>query len=362
MSLQIQNVSKNFKQFRAVNNVSFTVEPGEIVSILGPSGCGKSTLLQMVAGLQSLDEGEIKLDGKIISSSRLTIPPEKRGINMVFQDYALWPHMTVVQNIFYGSKIRKVNKQEQAETKNFLFNLLQLNGLESRYPSELSGGQQQRVAIARALSTKPALLLLDEPLSNLDMQLRFEMRNELSYLLRKLGTTALHVTHDPLEAYALADRILMLREGQIEQFGTPMEVRQAPASLWVAGLLGMTNRLSAIAKDSTSVQIGDAIIHGNGTLTDGDDIIVVMDSEALKIEKNKIESLENSLHGRVTHSIFEGHKWRIMVETAGGRLTVLHSERVEVNKEVVVSFERKHTFLYKQTEQAASPFLVHNRM
>ncbi|MFJ8065902.1 ABC transporter ATP-binding protein [Psychrobacillus sp. NPDC096426] len=364
MSLQIQNVSKIFKQFRAVNDVSFTVEPGEIVSILGPSGCGKSTLLQMVAGLQSLDEGEIRLDGKIISSPNMTLPPEKRGINMVFQDYALWPHMTVVQNIFYGSKIRKVNKQEQAETKNFLFNLLQLNGLENRYPSELSGGQQQRVAIARALSTKPTLLLLDEPLSNLDMQLRFEMRNELSYLLRKLGTTALHVTHDPLEAYALADRILMLREGQIEQYGTPMEVRQAPASLWVAGLLGMTNRLMATAKDSASVKIGDAIIRGNGTLTNGDDVIVVMDSEALKIGENgnEINSLKNSLHGRVTHSIFEGHKWRIMVETAGGRLTVLHGEQVEVNKEVVVSFERNHTFLYKQTEQVAPPFLVHNRM
>lgn len=362
MSLQIQNVSKKFNHFRAVDNVSFTVEPGEIVSILGPSGCGKSTLLQIVAGLQSLDEGEIKLNGEVISSPRFTLPSEKRGINMVFQDYALWPHMTVLQNIFYGSKIRKVNKQEQVENKDFLFNLLQLSGLENRYPSELSGGQQQRVAIARALSTKPALLLLDEPLSNLDMQLRFEMRNELSYLLRQLGTTALHVTHDPIEAYALADRILMLREGKIEQFGTPMEVRQAPASLWVAGLLGMTNRLLGTVHNKQSVQIGASNIRGIGTLAENGDVIVVMDSEALKIEENLLDSQMNSLQGRVTHSIFEGHKWRIMLETTGGRLTVLHDGPVEVNKKVMVSFDPSHTFLYMQTEQVVAPLLVRSGM
>ena len=360
MSLQIQNVSKKFNQFHAVDKVSFAVQPGEIVSILGPSGCGKSTLLQIVAGLQSLDEGEITLNGEVISSSHFTLPPEKRGINMVFQDYALWPHMTVRQNIFYGSKVRKVNKQEQSENQKFLFNLLQLNGLEHRYPSELSGGQQQRVAIARALSTKPELLLLDEPLSNLDMQLRFEMRNELSYLLRKLGTTALHVTHDPVEAYALADRILMLRDGKIEQFGTPMEVRQAPASLWVAGLLGMNNRLQAVAINSNTVRIGASILHGIGTLTVNEDVIVVMDSEALKLEEQQIDSQQNTLNGRVTHSIFEGHRWRIMLETAGGRLTVLHDVSVEVDRDVMVSFDPSDTFLYIQPEQAATPFLVNS--
>lgn len=351
MSLQIQNVSKRFNDVQAINQVSFTVQTGEIVSILGPSGCGKSTLMQIVAGLQSLDSGEVILDGEVISSPKYTTPPEKRGINMVFQDYALWPHMTVLQNIFYGLKIRKTNKNELIEKQKFLFDLLQLHGLENRYPSELSGGQQQRVAIARALSTNPALLLLDEPLSNLDMQLRFEMRTELSYLLRQFGTTVLHVTHDPLEAYALADRILMLRDGKVEQLGTPQEVRESPASLWVAGLLGMTNRLKGVPLSTSSVKIGDAIIVGSGNVSTNNDAIVVMDSAALRIQdsSHQMEQNLNMLEGTVTHAVYEGQKWRIILQTAGGRLSVLHHERFDVNTVIHVEFEPKNTFLFSHT-------------
>ncbi|WP_346235330.1 ABC transporter ATP-binding protein [Lysinibacillus telephonicus] len=349
MSLKIQNVSKKFKDFQAINDVSFTVETGEIVSILGPSGCGKSTLMQIVAGLQTLDSGQVTLNGNVISSVKHIVPPEKRGINMVFQDYALWPHMTVLQNIFYGSKIRKEDKFELLKKQNFLFNLLQLNGLENRYPSELSGGQQQRVAIARALSTNPSLLLMDEPLSNLDMQLRFEMRTELSYLLRQFGTTVLHVTHDPLEAYSLADRILILREGRIEQFGTPEEVRQNPASLWVAGLLGMTNRITATQLTETTAKVGESIISGIGQLSMSSDAVIVVDSDALRILKHMEDSNNaNKIDAKVTHVIYEGQKWRIILQTAGGRISALSKERFEVNQAVKVAFEPQQTFLFSK--------------
>ncbi len=357
MSLQIQNVSKKFNHFQAIKDISFTVEAGEIVSILGPSGCGKSTLMQIVAGLLPLDAGEVILNGKVISSSKFTLPPEKRDINMVFQDYALWPHMTVLQNILYGLKIRKTDKNEMVKKQRFLFDLLQLNGLENRYPSELSGGQQQRVAIARALSTNPTLLLLDEPLSNLDMQLRFEMRTELSYLLRQFGTTVLHVTHDPLEAYALADHILMLRDGQVEQFGTPEEVSQSPASLWVAGLLGMTNRIKATPLRSTSAIIGKSIIEGIGNISTLSDVVVVINSDALHLsmDNSKVPNSMNTIIGTVTHAVYEGNKWRIILETPGGRISALHNEKMELNKEILISFEQRNTFLFSQAETENSP-------
>nr|WP_106783311.1 ABC transporter ATP-binding protein [Lysinibacillus timonensis] len=349
MSLKIQNVSKKFNDFQAINDVSFTVNNGEIVSILGPSGCGKSTLMEIVAGLQTVDSGEVTLNEKVISSVKHIVPPEKRGINMVFQDYALWPHMNVSQNIFYGSKIRKEEKFELLKKQKFLFDLLQLNGLENRYPSELSGGQQQRVAIARALSTNPSLLLMDEPLSNLDMQLRFEMRTELSYLLRQFGTTVLHVTHDPLEAYALADRILILREGRIEQFGTPEEVRQNPASLWVAGLLGMTNRIKAIPISKTTAKIGESNVSGIGQLSMDHDAVVVVDSDAIQIHTYQQDCHDlNTIDGKITHVIYEGHKWRIILQTVGGRISALSNKRLEVSQDVKIVFEPKHTFLFSQ--------------
>lgn len=354
MALTIQNVSKRFNSFQVLSDVSFSMETGEIVSILGPSGCGKSTLLQMVAGLQSPDTGEIFLDDQLLSSSSYVMPPEKRPINMVFQDYALWPHMTVMQNIFYGEKLKKTKKEIIQEKKDFLFQLLKLNGLEDRYPAQLSGGQQQRVAIARALSTEPKLLLMDEPLSNLDMQLRYEMRNELSYLLRRLGTTVLHVTHDPLEAYSLADRILILRDGQIEQFGNPKEVHEQPASLWVAGLLGMSNRISGTAMQVQSnseqqVQVGKSQIIGKGNVKPGSKVVVTMEPENIHVSSKmdpQVPEKINCLTGKVVHTIYEGSRWRLIVETDGGKVTLLHQEPIPTKTVIGLSFSIKDTHIF----------------
>ncbi|MGG3887618.1 ABC transporter ATP-binding protein [Metabacillus fastidiosus] len=357
MSLIIQNISKNFNGLQVLEDISLSVNTGEIISILGPSGCGKSTLLQLVAGLQLPSSGEIILHNELLSSSKFLLPPERRPINMVFQDYALWPHMTIEQNVVYGLKLKKVKKNIIEEKKHKLFELLSLRGLENRFPVQLSGGQQQRVAIARALATEPKLLLMDEPLSNLDMQLRYEMRNELSYLLRQLGTTVLHVTHDPLEAYALADRILILREGSIEQLGTPKQVCEQPASLWVAGLLGMTNRLQGIAvneqlSDGQAVLIGETLITGRGEVKEGKEAVVMINSEDIKVLEQTSAALnDNCLQGKVIHAVYEGKKWRIIIHTAGGRVTALHEKELPTDTTVHLEFPLKDTLVFAKKDE-----------
>ncbi|KAB8137506.1 ABC transporter ATP-binding protein [Gracilibacillus oryzae] len=354
MSLQVQNISKNYKEFFALNNVSFSIDSGEIISILGPSGCGKSTLLQLIAGLQQPDQGKIILENQTISDSSYLLPPEKRPINMVFQDYALWPHMDVRKNVFYGMRKNEKSRKEKEELASSLFTLLHLEGLEEKYPAQLSGGQQQRVAIARALATEPALLLLDEPLSNLDMQLRHEMRNELSYLLRRLRTTVLHVTHDPLEAYALADRILVLRDGKIEQFDTPEQVRENPASLWVAGLLGLNNRLDGIINKIEdagryTVMVGDNTIIGFGDLLQTNNVTIIIDSEEIKVVQGKAANTGvNTVDGKVMYSVYEGKKWRLNIETSGGILHVLHASPIASGTAVTLLFQPEDTLIFSK--------------
>lgn len=349
MSLIVQNVSKKYNQQKVLENISFTMKEGEVLSILGPSGCGKSTLLQIVAGLQDLNDGEIRLNDQVISSKKYSASPETRGINMVFQDYALWPHLTVEKNIRYGLKMQKKPKEKRDAKVQFLLDLLQLRGLENRYPSELSGGQQQRVAIARALATEPKLLLLDEPLSNLDMQLKFEMRNELSKLLKEFKTTALHVTHDPLEAYALADKILILRNGHIEQFGTPHEVRGNPASLWVAGLLGMTNRVNGIAHSTNSIKIGDHIIRAKGQLEKDERCVLVTGTETTTIHRQHVD---NSFAGVISHIVYEGEKWRLIIETTDGSVTSLTEKIYEKGDKVWVEIHPEKAWIYPDYKES----------
>ena len=237
--LELQNVVKNYGRTPVLGGVSMEVKEGEIISVLGPSGCGKSTLLRIIAGILPLDQGLVRIRGREVSDKRRTLPPEKRGINMVFQDFALWPHMKVEDNITYGLKVGKVDPAECRKRVEEIAGLLHLDGLMSRYPAELSGGQQQRVAIARALVTKPSILLLDEPLCNLDVQLRIEMRTEMAYLFHKLKTTVFHVTHDPSEAFAMADRIIIMNRGRIDQADKPRTCYLRPGTALVAGLLGM---------------------------------------------------------------------------------------------------------------------------
>ncbi len=239
--IHIRNLVKKFQgNVTAVDSLSISIDDGEFVSFLGPSGCGKTTTLRMLAGLEDPTSGEILLDDQVLfsSSSGRYVPPEKRGMGLVFQSYALWPHMTVWDNIRFGLTQQKVPKDEQNERIASVIKLLQIQGLEKRYSFQISGGQQQRVALARMLALRPKILLLDEPLSNLDAQLRIEMRSELKRLHERLSNTTVFVTHDQLEAMTLSTRIAVMRDGKLQQYGTPMEIYREPANLFVAKFVG----------------------------------------------------------------------------------------------------------------------------
>lgn len=238
--LSVKNLNKIFGNYKAVDNVNFDIKNGEFFSLLGPSGCGKTTVIRMIAGFESLNGGDILIDGKSI----VNIPIEKREIGVVFQNYALFSNMKVKDNIIYGLKIRKKPKKEIEEILNYYLNLMGLEKLSDRFPHELSGGQQQRVALARALAIKPKLLLLDEPLSNLDLKLREEMREELMRIKNIAKITIIYVTHDQSEALYLADKIAVMNAGKICQFDSPKNIYNSPKNLFTAKFVGDTNIFS----------------------------------------------------------------------------------------------------------------------
>jgi iron(III) transport system ATP-binding protein len=235
--LSLVNLSKRFGKTVAVDDLNLEIQNGEIMTLLGPSGCGKTTTLRCIAGLLRPDEGDIFLGDRQVTD----MPPERRGVGLVFQNYALWPHMTVYENLSFGLKLRKISRQESAKKIRDALAMVRLSGFESRYPRQLSGGQQQRVALARALVIEPSLLLLDEPLSNLDAQLREEMRFEIRELQKNLGITSVYVTHDQSEALVLSDRIAILHEGELVQVGSPQDIYNHPGNRFVAGFIGLTS-------------------------------------------------------------------------------------------------------------------------
>lgn len=230
MKIQLKHLTKKFKDVVAVQDVNCTIENGEMVCLLGPSGCGKSTTLAMIAGLEMPTEGAIYFDGQDMSG----FEAEHRDIGMVFQDYALYPHMTVSENIQFPLKMRSVKKKERLEKVSQIAEMLQITKLLHRKPGQLSGGQQQRVAIARALVKQPKILLLDEPFSNLDARLRIELREDIRTLQKKLGITTIFVTHDQEEAMSISDRIILMNQGCVQQYGTPQELYRSPNNLFVA--------------------------------------------------------------------------------------------------------------------------------
>lgn len=234
VEVRVEGVTKRFGNVIAVNNVSLHVKHKEFVVLLGPSGCGKTTTLRCIAGLERVDEGEIYIGDEEVTD----LPPRKRGISMVFQSYAVFPHMKVFDNIAFGLKLKKVPMSEMKNRVEASAELLQIEGLLDRYPHQLSGGQKQRVALARALVVEPKVLLLDEPLSNLDALLRLRMRAELKYLHKKMGTTTIYVTHDQVEAMSLADRMSIMKDGEVLQFDSPDEVYRNPATLFIGGFIG----------------------------------------------------------------------------------------------------------------------------
>jgi iron(III) transport system ATP-binding protein len=246
--LKLDRISKQFPGASqpVVQDISLWVEPGELLSLLGASGCGKTTLLRLIAGFEQPQSGTIDLDGQRVAGDHRWVPPERRDIGMVFQDYALFPHLTVADNLAFGLQKSHRNPaglspQQRQERVSEMLELVNLSGFGQRYPHELSGGQQQRVALARALAPKPRLILLDEPLSNLDVQVRLKLRQEIRTALKHIGCTAILVTHDQEEALSISDRVAVLRQGQIEQLGTPEELYQTPASSFIAEFVCQAN-------------------------------------------------------------------------------------------------------------------------
>ena len=233
--IELNNIEKSFGKNKVINNFNLKIDDGEFVVLVGPSGCGKSTLLRMISGLESIDRGNIYLDKKLINN----LIPSKRGIAMVFQSYALYPHMNVYENMSFGLKMEKLSKKEINSKVNLAAKTLKIENLLERKPRQLSGGQRQRVAIGRAITRNPKLFLFDEPLSNLDAALRSEMRVEISRLHQKLNTNMIYVTHDQVEAMTLADKIVILNHGNIEQYGTPSEIYKNPNNVFVAEFIGM---------------------------------------------------------------------------------------------------------------------------
>jgi multiple sugar transport system ATP-binding protein len=241
VSIEIRDLTKTFGKVTALDSVSLTIEKGEFIVLLGPSGCGKTTLLRSIAGLETPDEGKVVIGDDVAFSSQqgIIIPSGKRNVGMVFQSYALWPHMPVHENIGFGLRLQKIPRQEMRQRVEQVLKDLAMDGLGERYPSELSGGQQQRVALARLLATKPPVFLMDEPLSNLDARLRLDMRSELKRLHHDIGVTTVYVTHDQTEAMTMADRVVVMKNGKVQQIGTPREIYQKPANLFVAEFVGM---------------------------------------------------------------------------------------------------------------------------
>tara|TARA_R110000851_G_scaffold28150_9_gene78871 strand:+ start:13578 stop:14672 length:1095 start_codon:yes stop_codon:yes gene_type:complete len=345
--LEIRGLSKHYGTGHGLHDLSLDVTAGEVLCVLGPSGCGKSTLLKLVSGLEAPDAGSIHIGGRRIAGPGFGLPPEKRPVNMVFQDYALWPHMRVRAIVGYG--LNRLPRPQRERRVDGLLAMLRLTAYANRYPRELSGGQQQRVAIARALATEPEVLLFDEPLSNLDVQLRQDMRHELAELFRDLGKTVLYVTHDPLEACAFGHRLLVLRQGRLEQLGETRTLFETPASPWVAALAGYDSRLRAevvaqpeagLCMASVAGQALTVRLRGEMAVDPGTPLSVMLHSTDLRIDGagDPADSARNTLSARVVQCIFEGRAWRLRLDLAGERLSLLSPDAVDCGTLLRVRF------------------------
>jgi putative spermidine/putrescine transport system ATP-binding protein len=274
----VKSINKTFGSKRALNNFSLTFAKGEFVTFLGPSGCGKSTALNCISGLIPITSGEIYIDHECIDDSVNKVPAEKRGFGMVFQNYALFPHLNVYNNIAFGPQLTKASKEAIREKVTRVLKLVHLEGYEEKFPSQMSGGEQQRVAIARCIVMEPRLLMLDEPLSNLDAKLRIDMRYELKTLHERLQITTIYVTHDQQEALALSDRIVVMKSGDIQQVGTPTDIYRRPANLFVADFMGYKNiwpaRITGVKENGEEMEFAIAIdgisLISKGTFTCND--------------------------------------------------------------------------------------------
>jgi ABC-type Fe3+/spermidine/putrescine transport system ATPase subunit len=342
--LSLQNISRSFGSTRAVADVSLDVEQGEFFGLLGPSGCGKTTTLRMIAGLEKPDSGSIRFQNADITN----LPPERRGFGMVFQNYALFPHLNVFENVAFGLRARHAAKEEMNQRVQSALELVQLPGYEKRAIDELSGGQQQRVAIARAIAIEPALLLFDEPLSNLDVSLREETRSELRELVTRLGLTAVYVTHDQEEAFALCDRIAVMVGGKLMQIGKPRELYEQPADIAVARFLGRNNLIRAMRLSSSKTGDGEfKTLDGGHTLhvpVERNELAPLNKPVVLAIRPEHVRltandgAVPNALRGTIREIVFAGATSTVRVDANGLFLEalVVQPDGLQVGEECAV--------------------------
>ena len=318
--IEIDHVNKSFGDFTAVDNAHFSIAQGEFFSMLGPSGCGKTTTLRMIAGFEQPTSGAIRLDGVDVSR----VPPNKRDVNTVFQQYALFPHMNVYDNVAFGPRSRKASKAEIAKRVPELLEIVRLADFANRRPSQLSGGQQQRVALARALVNLPKALLLDEPLGALDLKLRHAMQFELKRIQREVGITFVYVTHDQEEALTMSDRIAVMSDGRVEQIGTPTEIYDNPASVFVAGFIGQANlwpgAVTGRSGDTADiVALGGASLKGrcqSDALRSGIDAVLMVRPERITISANDPGPTSQRIRGTVVDLTFQGPIVRLVLHAS----------------------------------------------
>jgi len=355
VAIALEDVSKRFGKAEAVRNVTLAIGEGEFFSLLGPSGCGKTTTLRMIAGFEVPDEGRIVLQGKDVTS----VFSNRRPVNMVFQQYALFPHMSIYDNIAFGLKVKRVPRRDHRERVHEMLRVVELEGLERRRPRQLSGGQQQRVALARALVNRPAALLLDEPLGALDVKLRKQMQLELKRIQHALGTTFVYVTHDQEEALAMSDRIAVMNGGRVEQIGGPREIYEHPRTAFVADFIGSLNSFDLMVAELVGA-------YALARLGDGERVVMPVEAgthvgdalrAAVRPEQVQIGAMDSKvaeggsrLEGTIAEIVFLGMYTQFHVETRVGRLL---SHRLadevlsplEIGSHVVLSWEPEHTSL-----------------
>jgi iron(III) transport system ATP-binding protein len=317
-SVELRGLTKRYGANAVVDDISLKIEHGRLVSLLGPSGCGKTTTLRLIAGFIEPTQGEIAVGDRVVSSPTRTLPPEQRNMSMIFQSYALWPHMTVADNVAYGLTLRKkMNRERIAKKVSAILATTKLQALAERYPGELSGGQQQRVALARALIVEPETLLLDEPLSNLDANLREEMRFEVRRLHDQYRYTTVYVTHDQSEAMTTADLIAVMNLGKIEQVGPPEEIYDRPRSEFVARFIGSSNVVKGAVLDDSHLSIAGVALRVAGKLAGAPGAISIRQHE-IALHATEPASSENVLPATVTRNVFLGNSRDYVVEAADG--------------------------------------------
>ena len=317
-SVELRNLTKNFGPVTVVNDVSLTIAHGTLVCLLGPSGCGKTTTLRLIAGFMEPNAGEIRVGDRIVSTPQKTLPPERRNMSMIFQSYALWPHMTVAENISYGLKLRKVDHVTIQKKLAAILSTTRLAPLAERYPGELSGGQQQRVALARALIVEPETLLLDEPLSNLDANLREEMRFEVRRLHDEYRYTTVYVTHDQSEAMTTADVIAVMNAGKIEQAGSPAEIYDRPRSQFVASFIGMSNVIKGKTLDGSQINFAGIPLRVTGETHRSGETPVSIRQHQISLFAKEPAGKDNIVAAKVVRQVFLGSSRDYMVEVVGG--------------------------------------------